>query len=73
MENNFEQEEIWRKDSKNWKWGLFYYNPEDKRMLVDKRNPNLGFTINFAHKKSYLFMVIILLLLGLVLFTVYLV
>lgn len=71
MESNFEQEEIWRKDSKNWKWNFFYYNLEDKRLLVDKRNPNYGATINFANKKWYLFIVGILLFFGLVLFTVF--
>ncbi|WP_396145678.1 DUF5808 domain-containing protein [Flavobacterium sp.] len=47
----------WHKDPNNWKWGLFYYNKEDNRLLVDKRNPNLGATINFAHPKSYLFLI----------------
>lgn len=46
----------WSKNSKYWKWGLFYYNPEDKRIIVDKKNPNNGSTLNFAHPKSYLFL-----------------
>lgn len=49
--------EKWHKDPKNWKWEMFYFNKEDKRLLVDKKNPNLGGTINFAHPKSYLFLI----------------
>ncbi len=52
-----EQLENWHKDPNNWKWGCFYFNPEDKRLFIDKKNPNLGGGINFAHPKSYLFLV----------------
>lgn len=44
--------EKWHNDSKNWKLGMFYYNPEDPRKLVSKRIENLGATINFAHKSA---------------------
>jgi len=58
-------EERWRKDPKNWKLGgLFYYNKEDQRLLVDKPNPNYGTTLNFAHRKSYVFMLMIFLFFG---------
>lgn len=60
----------WHNDPKNWKWGMFYYNKEDKRLLVDKKNPNLGGTINFAHPKSYLFIVGIICFFGLVITTI---
>ncbi len=41
---------------------MFYYNPEDSRLLVKKRN-GLGYTLNFAHRLSIgLFMVVILLI-----------
>lgn len=30
--------------SKYWKWGIFYYNPDDKRIFPAKRNPILGWT-----------------------------
>ncbi len=62
--------ENWSKDSKNWKWGLFYYNNEDKRLFVDKRNPNLGGTINFAHPKSYLFFIGMICFFGFVVFMI---
>ena len=42
------------KDLKNYKLGVFYYNPQDKRILVPKRNPNYGATFNFANPYSYL-------------------
>jgi uncharacterized membrane protein len=60
----------WHNDPNNWKWGLFYYNKEDNRLLVDKRNPNLGGTINFAHPKSYLFFIGIVCFFGLVIYMI---
>jgi hypothetical protein len=47
-----EQLEAWTKDPNNWKWGLFYYNKEDKRIMPPKKNPAMGWTINFANKRS---------------------
>lgn len=52
MQPTQEQQDNWHKDSNNWKLGMFYYNPEDPRMLVDKRTKWMGVTINFAHKKA---------------------
>lgn len=52
-----QQEKQWREDPNNWKWGLFYYNPEDKRVLPPKRIPWMGWTINFAYPKSIWFFV----------------
>lgn len=60
----------WHKDANNWKLGMFYYNKEDKRLLVDKRNPNLGGTINFAHPKSYLFIIGMICFFGLIIYTI---
>lgn len=57
MEPSRGQIEKWNADDANWKWGLFYYNPEDPRLMVDKPNPNYGTTVNFAHPKSYLFFI----------------
>jgi len=54
MEPTKEQIEIWHNDPKNWKWGMFYNNPEDPRMLVDKRTKWMGSTINFAHNRAVL-------------------
>ena len=53
----------WLHDPKNWKWGLFYYNKEDKRIFPPKRMPAFGWTINFGNKKSiFAFVVLVLLL-----------
>ena len=38
-------------ESECWKWGLFYYNPMDKRIFLPKRS-GLGMTMNFAHPVS---------------------
>lgn len=67
MENpNQETLEKWHKDPNNWKFGLFYYNKEDKRILPPKRIKWMGFTINFANTKSVigflLFLVFVFLL-----------
>lgn len=60
----------WHKNPKYWKLGLFYYNQEDKRLLVDKRNPNYGATLNFAHKKSYWFLLMILSFFGFIVYMI---
>jgi uncharacterized membrane protein len=35
-------------ESDYWKWGVFYYNPYDPRIMVPKRMPLMGWTFNFA-------------------------
>ena len=42
-----------QKGNSPWKLGLFYYDPADPRILVPKRIPVLGWTINFANKVSW--------------------
>lgn len=59
MENQ-EQYELWHKDPKNWKFGVFYYNPEDKRTFPPKRIKSMGHTINFADTKSVVGLVLFL-------------
>lgn len=46
----------------HYKWGFIYYNPDDERVWVPKRNPALGATLNFAQPKAYLFLALLLLL-----------
>jgi uncharacterized membrane protein len=36
-------------------WTLFYNNPDDPSLFVEKRS-GLGWTLNFAHKKAYMFL-----------------
>lgn len=63
--------EDWRTNPKYWKvFGLFYYNKEDERLMVDKPNPNYGTTLNFANRKSYIFLLIILAFFGFVGYTI---
>lgn len=45
--------------NKYWKWKIFYYNPEDKRIFPPKRNPWMGWTVNFANPISILVFVLI--------------
>lgn len=65
-----ETEERWRKDPDNWIWGLFYCNKEDRRLLPPKRNPIMGFTVNFANTKSVLFFVAMMLFFLLIVFLI---
>lgn len=41
-------------DPDNYKWGIFYYNPDDPRFILPKRNRFMGWTLNFANPLSYL-------------------
>ncbi len=55
-----ETKENWLKDDKYWKWGMFYFNPEDKRIFPPKRIPWMGWTVNFANPISILIAVILI-------------
>jgi uncharacterized membrane protein len=47
----------WHKDPANWKWGIFYYNKNDKRIFPPKRVAAFGWTVNFANPYSIFVMV----------------
>lgn len=51
--------DFWRKDPNNWKLGIFYFNPKDKRIFPPKRIAQFGWTINFANPFSVLIIVAI--------------
>ena len=51
----------WHNDPSNWKWGMIYYNKEDKRLFPPKRIPMMGWTINFANRWSILAMAVLIL------------
>lgn len=55
-----ETKENWLKDDKYWIWGMFYFNPEDKRIFPPKRIPWMGWTVNFANPISILIAVILI-------------
>jgi uncharacterized membrane protein len=44
-----------------WKWGIFYYNANDPSVWVEKRT-GMGWTVNFAHKISYVIIALLLLI-----------
>jgi uncharacterized membrane protein len=44
----------WQNDPSNWKWGIFYFNPKDRRIFPPKRLKGLGWTVNFANPISVL-------------------
>jgi uncharacterized membrane protein len=52
----FNQNELdrMRLDPDNYKLGIIYYNPEDPRIILPKRNLFMGFTFNFANPISYI-------------------
>jgi uncharacterized membrane protein len=45
-----------------WKWGIFYYNPDDPRMIVPKRIKWLGWSLNFAKPISVILLLSITLI-----------
>ena len=49
-----------RKSSKHWTWGLFYHNPEDPKVWVEKLS-GWGWTLNMARPASWAILAAILL------------
>jgi uncharacterized membrane protein len=47
-------------DPDNYKWGIVYFNPKDNRIIVPKRNPYMGLTLNFANPYTYLVIVLLI-------------
>jgi uncharacterized membrane protein len=41
-------------DPENYKWGIFYFNPDDLRAIVPKRNRWMGWTLNFAQPLAWI-------------------
>lgn len=44
----------------NYKLGIFYFNKSDERFVVPKRERALGWTFNFAHIRTYVFLAVII-------------
>jgi len=44
MENDY--------DPSKYKWGVFYFNKEDKRIFPPRSNYGIGWTVNFANPLS---------------------
>jgi len=47
------------KEYNPYKWGIFYYDPEDKRVLIPKRF-GIGWTFNFGNWKSYVLVAVLI-------------
>jgi uncharacterized membrane protein len=47
-------------DPLNYKWGVFYNNKSDVRIIVPKRARALGWTLNFSCWQSYFFVAMLL-------------
>ena len=41
-------------EMQGWRNGLFYYNPQDIAFMVEKPG-GMGYTINFAHRRTVLY------------------
>ncbi len=50
----------WHDDPLNWKWGIFYFNKKDKRLLPPKKLKSFGWTVTFANPYSVLIMIAII-------------
>ena len=72
MKNNLVTQETkneWHRDPNQWRFGIFYYNPLDNRIFAPKRIKSLGWTINFANRRSIFFNIT---LIAFILFLIYL-
>jgi len=54
MRAQFDPEDLERmkNNHNNYKWGIFYFSAQDPKIIVSKRNPGMGFTLNFANPHS---------------------
>lgn len=62
-----EEKNNWQNDPKNWIWGIFYYNPKDKRLFPPKKIKEFGYTTNFANPNSVfalIFLLAVLIIIG---------
>jgi uncharacterized membrane protein len=46
-----------------YRWGIFYFNPKDNRVILPKMNAALGWTLNFGSPITYLIIIAFVLLL----------
>ncbi|AOM78205.1 DUF5808 domain-containing protein [Pedobacter steynii] len=43
----------------NYKIGIIYWNPQDSRLFVPKRERSMGYSLNFAHRLNILILAVI--------------
>ncbi|MBR6403341.1 MAG: hypothetical protein IKS48_08150 [Eubacterium sp.] len=58
LNKSYDFKSVYDDDDDAWIYGLFYYNPSDKRLNVEKRD-GMGTTINMAHPVGKVFTVVI--------------
>jgi len=51
-----------RRNPRSWKSLFFYMNGNDSRLFVPKRNPSMGWTLNFANPYSYVVLLVIIMI-----------
>ena len=49
-----------RDSSGHWKWGMFYHNPEDSKLWVEKLH-GWGWTLNMARPTAWVILAALLL------------
>ena len=56
MDSQFDQYKMdkMKNDPMNYKWGVFYFNRKDSRIILPRRNKIMGWTLNFANPFTYL-------------------
>lgn len=66
MKIDFDKFEDDRKinDPTNYKWGIIYFNRNDRRIMVPKRSKSMGWTLNFANFYSYILLILIFVLIA---------
>ena len=57
--NQFENDRM-IDDPMNYKWGIFYFNRKDSRIVVPKRVRGMGWTLNFGNIYAYFLIVLVI-------------
>lgn len=62
MKTDFDQFEYDRMidEPTNYKWGIFYFNRKDSRIVVPKRVRGMGWTLNFGTIYTYILLIFII-------------
>lgn len=55
-----EEKNKWINYPDNWVWGIFYFNPKDKRLFPPKKIKAFGYTTNFANPNSVFALVLLI-------------
>ena len=64
MGKKFKRDNFNRPESKpeNYKWAIFYFNPDDSRVIVPRRAKMMGWTLNFGNLWSYVIIALFIVL-----------